>query len=106
MIAIGAAIVAEQLASGFGSIGLKLTMMQSLASGPYRTAHFAFATSLSGVGVTAVGMMSGSIERALGYRWFFGWTIAVALPIVLVARSASLRLSGEALSSRNLVPGR
>jgi MFS transporter, PAT family, beta-lactamase induction signal transducer AmpG len=86
---VGAAIVFEQLVYGIGIIGLKLVMMQAVAQGRYQTAHFAFASSLSGLGAAAAGMFSGWLQASLGYRGFFVWTVIAAIPVLFVAYLSS-----------------
>jgi PAT family beta-lactamase induction signal transducer AmpG len=82
------AIAVEQLAYGVGFVGLKLAMMQSLSDGPYRTAHFAFATSLSGFASSLAGMASGWAQTLLGYRGLFLLALIAAAPGLAVIRSA------------------
>jgi PAT family beta-lactamase induction signal transducer AmpG len=79
------AIICEQFLYGFGSIGLKLLMMQRLAVGPYQTAHFAFAVALSGISASLVGMLSGRLEVSLGYAPFFACVFICALPALTAA---------------------
>jgi len=93
MAVISAAIAAEQLVYGIGTVGLKLIMMQSVSEGRYRTSHFAFAAGLSGLSATAAGMASGWLQARLGYFGFFGWTLIGALPSLLTAYVYSRRAS-------------
>jgi PAT family beta-lactamase induction signal transducer AmpG len=104
---VAAAVVADQISYGIGFIGLKLVMMESLATGRHRTAHFAFATSLSGFAATLAGMLSGSIQAFVGYRAFFVWALVAAVPGIaasyLCVRGfglwpSSTRFEGEAVA--------
>jgi PAT family beta-lactamase induction signal transducer AmpG len=88
---VGMALIAEQLAYGVSSIGLKLVMMQSLAAGPFPSAHFAFATSLASLGITAGGMTSAAAQSRWGYRGFFLWALVTAIPAVVAAAVARRR---------------
>lgn len=92
LMIVGAALIAEQLAYGVASVGLKLVMMQGLAAGPFPSAHFAFAAGLVSLGMTAGGMISGVIQAHLGYRGFFIWALAAALPAVAAAVVARRRV--------------
>jgi hypothetical protein len=67
-------------------------MMRSLSEGSFRTAHFAFATSLSGLAATLAGMLSGSLQVVLGYPAFFAWTVVACAPALWVARAWSRKL--------------
>jgi PAT family beta-lactamase induction signal transducer AmpG len=91
-LAVGSAIAIEQVAYGAGAVGLKLVMMRSLSESSFRTAHFAFATSLSGLAAAIAGMLSGSIQIALGYRAFFVWTLFASAPALLSAYVCSRKL--------------
>jgi len=79
---IAAAVMIEKLGYGFGSVGHMLYMMQQVAPGPYKTAHYAFATGIMGLCMMSTGMVSGALQEAVGYRSFFVIVIAVsALPL-------------------------
>jgi len=82
---VAGGIVLEQFAYGFGSIGLKLIMMQAIAPGRYQTAHFSFAAGLAGLSATIGGMISGRIADALGYSGFFAYAALIAVPTLWVA---------------------
>jgi hypothetical protein len=60
---ITAMVSLEYLGYGFGFIGLQLFMMQQIAPGPYRTAHYAFATSVMNLGFLIPSAVSGFLER-------------------------------------------
>lgn len=80
--AIAAAVTIEKLGYGFGSVGHMLYMMQQMAPGPYKTAHYAFATGIMGLCMMSTGMVSGVLQEAVGYQSFFVIVLAVsALPI-------------------------
>jgi MFS family permease len=79
---IAAAVMIEKLGYGFGSVGHMLYMMQQVAPGPYKTAHYAFATGIMGLCMMSTGMASGALQEAVGYQGFFVIVIAVsALPL-------------------------
>jgi len=75
----------EYLGYGFGFIGLQLFMMQQIAPGPYRTAHYAFATSIMNLGFLLPSAVSGFLSDRLGYHEFFIWVMLATIPSFLVA---------------------
>ena len=77
---IESAIVFEYFGYGFGFIGLTLFMMQQIAPGKYKTAHYAFATSLMALGFNIPSMVSGFVSDFLGYKDFFIWVIIATIP--------------------------
>jgi PAT family beta-lactamase induction signal transducer AmpG len=89
------AVVAEQLAGGIGSVGLKLVTMRSLAAGPFHTSHYALASGLAALSATLAGMSSGFVQSWLGYSGFFVWTILAALPALVAAAVCARRLGSE-----------
>jgi len=78
-------VTIEKLGYGFGSVGLILYMMQQLAPGDYRTAHYAFATGIMALCMMLTGIVSGPIQQWLGHRWFFVFVLAVSVPPILIA---------------------
>jgi PAT family beta-lactamase induction signal transducer AmpG len=84
------ALSVEMFGYGFGFVGVILLMMQEIAPGPYRTAHYAFATALMNLGLMLPGTVSGKIQMALGYRNFFLWVLASAVPALVLARFVPL----------------
>ncbi|MCE1190167.1 MAG: MFS transporter [Ignavibacteria bacterium] len=82
---IGAAVVCEYFGYGFGFVGLTLFMMQQIAPGKYKMAHYAFATAIMNLGFMLPSMVSGLISDYLGYQKFFIWVIIATIPSFLVA---------------------
>jgi len=82
---IGAAVICEYFGYGFGFVGLTLFMMQQIAPGKYKMAHYAFATGIMSLGMMIPSMLSGVISDWLGYRNFFMWVMAATIPSFLVA---------------------
>jgi MFS transporter, PAT family, beta-lactamase induction signal transducer AmpG len=68
---ITALVTIEKFGYGFGSVGQILYMMQEMAPGPRKTAHYAFATGLMALCMMLTGMMSGYLQRAVGHQTFF-----------------------------------
>jgi PAT family beta-lactamase induction signal transducer AmpG len=82
---ITSVVTIEKLGYGFGSVGLILYMMQQLAPGKYRTAHYAFATGIMALCMMLTGIISGPIQQALGHQWFFVFVLAASAPPIVIA---------------------
>lgn len=80
-----AAISIEWFGYGFGFVGIILFMMQQIAPGPYKMAHYAFATAIMNLGFMLPSMVSGFISDYLGYQKFFIWVMVATIPSFLVA---------------------
>ena len=85
LITIGTAVVFEYFGYGFGFVGLTLYMMQQIAPGKYKMAHYAFATGVMNLGLMIPSALSGFISDYLGYRHFFLWVMISTIPSFLVA---------------------
>jgi len=68
---ITAVVMIEKFGWGFGAVGHMIYMMQQIAPGPFKTAHYAFATGFMALCMLTTGWVSGSIQKAVGYHWFF-----------------------------------
>ncbi len=79
------AISFEWFGYGFGFVGIILFMMQQIAPGPYKMAHYAFATAIMNLGFMLPSMISGFISDYLGYQKFFVWVMIATIPSFLVA---------------------
>jgi PAT family beta-lactamase induction signal transducer AmpG len=77
---------------GIGVVGLSIYMMQQIAPGPYRTAHYTFASALMGLNMMLTGMISGKVEEWLGYRSFFIVVLLMAIPSILVTLAAPFHI--------------
>ena len=82
---IATAVIFEYFGYGFGFVGLMLFMMQQVAPGKYKMAHYAFATGIMNLGVMIPGMLSGLISDWLGYKIFFVWVLIATIPAFLAA---------------------
>lgn len=76
----------EQFFTGFGFIAY-IMFMNYLADGDYKASHFAFAMGFMALGMMLPGMLSGFIQEALGYRYFFIWLIAAIVPSFFIVKS-------------------
>jgi PAT family beta-lactamase induction signal transducer AmpG len=94
VLLVSTAMTIEQFGYGFGFVGIIVLMMLEVAPGKYQTAHYAFATALMNIGLQLPGMISGTIQQALGYRNFFIWVLLCGLPSLLMTRFLPIR-SGE-----------
>jgi PAT family beta-lactamase induction signal transducer AmpG len=93
---IGSVVTLEKFWFGFGAVGHMLYMMQQLAPGPYKTAHYAFGTALMGLVMMLTGMASGSIYEAMGYVGFFIFVMAATLPSFVVTFLAPFHVAEAA----------
>ena len=94
-IAIAILVVFEYFGYGFGFVGLTLFMMQQVAPGKYRMAHYAFATSLMQLGFLIPSMISGVISDFLGYEHFFIWVMIATIPSFLISWFVPFRDTGN-----------
>jgi MFS transporter, PAT family, beta-lactamase induction signal transducer AmpG len=83
--AITVLVSLEFLGYGFGFVGLQLFMMQQISPGPYRTAHYAFATSIMFLGFFIPSLWSGALSESLGYQHFFVWVMLATVPSFLIS---------------------
>lgn len=82
--ALGVALIGvEQFGYGFGFAAYMMFLIR-FAQGPYKTAHYAFATGLMALAVWAAKFWSGAMQEALGYPAFFLWALVCALPAFVV----------------------
>lgn len=81
---IGAAVAIEYFGYGFGFVGLILFIMQQIAPGKYKMAHYAFGSGLMNLGFMIPSMVSGYVSDYLGYKDFFIWVLISTLPAFLV----------------------
>jgi MFS transporter, PAT family, beta-lactamase induction signal transducer AmpG len=96
LAAIAAAVTIEKFGYGFGSVGHMLYMMQQMAPGPYKTAHYAFATGVMGLCMMSTGMVSGILQQAVGYQGFFLVVLAASVVPLVVAWYAPFPVDDEA----------
>jgi len=78
-------VVIEKLGFGIGSVALMLYMMQQVAPGNYKTAHYAISTGLMALCMMVTGMVSGVLEEAVGYKWFFILVMLATVPSLIVS---------------------
>lgn len=95
-VLITSALSIEMFGYGFGFVGIILLMMQEIAPGKYQTAHYAFATALMNLGLMLPGTVSGKIQMAIGYRYFFIWVLIAAIPALVLSRFIPFRTQHDA----------
>lgn len=83
---ISLAVVLEYFGYGFGFVGLMLFMMQQIAPGKYKMAHYAFATGIMNLGFMIPSAISGYLSDLIGYKLFFMWVLIATIPSLLAAR--------------------
>jgi MFS transporter, PAT family, beta-lactamase induction signal transducer AmpG len=81
---IGGIVTLEKFGWGMGCVGQIIYMMQQIAPGPYRTAHYTIATGLMGATMMCTGAVSGYIQNWVGYQTFFIIVLFAAIPSLLV----------------------
>jgi len=77
---IGTAVGVEYFGYGFGFVGLILFIMQNIAPGKYKMAHYAFGSGLMNLGFIIPSMLSGFVSDYLGYKEFFIWVLISTIP--------------------------
>lgn len=82
---ISSAVAVEYFGYGFGFIGVILFIMQNIAPGKYKMAHYAFASSILNFGFMIPSMISGMLSDYLGYKAFFVWVLIATIPAFLVS---------------------
>jgi PAT family beta-lactamase induction signal transducer AmpG len=81
---IGSAVAIEYFGYGFGFVGLILFIMQNIAPGKYKMAHYAFGSGLMNLGFMIPSMISGFVSDFLGYKEFFIWVLISTIPAFLI----------------------
>jgi PAT family beta-lactamase induction signal transducer AmpG len=93
---ITAIVTLEKLGWGIGCVGHMIYMMQQIAPGPYKTAHYTIATALMGACMMLTGAVSGYVQQAVGYQWFFIIVLLAAVPSILATIMAPFHQPGSA----------
>ncbi|MGV6947072.1 MFS transporter [Sphingobacterium kyonggiense] len=92
---IASAVIIEYFGYGFGFVGLILFMMQNIAPGKYKMAHYAFGSGLMNLGFMIPSMISGYLSDHLGYKEFFIWVLIATIPAFVVTWLVPLRKPEE-----------
>jgi PAT family beta-lactamase induction signal transducer AmpG len=78
-------ICIEKFGYGFGAVAHMFYMMRQIAPGPFKTAHYAFATGTMGLCNFLTGFVSGKVQEMVGYQNFFVIVLVCAIPGLLAA---------------------
>jgi PAT family beta-lactamase induction signal transducer AmpG len=84
-VIIGIACAVEYFGYGVGFVGMILFIMQQIAPGKYKTAHYAFGAAILVFGTNLFSMFSGYLSDFLGYREFFIWVLIATIPSFLIS---------------------
>lgn len=84
LLAINSCIFIEQLGYGFGFTAYMLYLIY-FSRGEYATAHYAISTAFMALGMMLPGMVSGYIQEAIGYKYFFIWVMICCLATFAVS---------------------
>ncbi|MCR9011691.1 MFS transporter [Gabonibacter chumensis] len=82
---ISSCVAIEQLGYGFGFTALTFFMIL-FSKGKEQTAHYAICTGFMALGMMLPGMLSGWIQKEVGYQHFFIWIMLCTIPSFLAAR--------------------
>ncbi|MBX9784410.1 MAG: MFS transporter [Chitinophagaceae bacterium] len=99
---IGAAVAVEYFGYGFGFVGLILFIMQQIAPGKYKMAHYAFAGGLMNLGFMIPSMISGFVSDYLGYKEFFIWVLISTIPAFLITWLVPLKPVEEEVTEESI----
>ncbi len=92
---ISVAVFVEYFGYGFGFVGLTLFMMQQIAPGKYKMAHYAFASGIMNLGFMIPSSISGYFSDMLGYKMFFTFVLIAIIPALLVAKFVPFKKETE-----------
>jgi PAT family beta-lactamase induction signal transducer AmpG len=82
---IYAVVILEQFGYGFGFTAFMMFLIH-VAEGESKTAHYALATGFMALGMMLPGMLSGYIQKYLGYDNFFIWVLIATIPGLILSR--------------------
>jgi PAT family beta-lactamase induction signal transducer AmpG len=82
---IYAVVIVEQFGYGFGFTAFMMYLIH-VAEGESKTAHYALATGFMALGMMLPGLLSGFIQKYLGYQNFFVWVFLATIPGLILSR--------------------
>lgn len=82
---IYAVVILEQFGYGFGFTAFMMYLIH-VAEGESKTSHYAIATGFMALGMMLPGMLSGYIQKYLGYENFFIWVLIATIPGLILSR--------------------
>lgn len=80
-------------------------MMQNIAPGKYKMAHYAFGSGLMNLGFMIPSMVSGFVSDYLGYKEFFIWVMVATIPAFLVTWFVPLKKVEEEVVTEMAIQG-
>lgn len=86
--AVTGTVVFEKFGYGFGFAAFLMYLIY-IADGKSKTSHYAIATGFMALGMMLPGMISGFMQKWLGYDGFFIWVVIAALPALLLLKYIS-----------------
>lgn len=95
LVLIGTAVTVEYFGYGFGFVGLVLFVMQNIAPGKFKMAHYAFGSGLVNLGFMLPSMVSGFLSDYLGYKVFFLWVLVATIPAFIISWLVPLNTQEE-----------
>lgn len=81
---IYAVVIAEQFGYGFGFAAFMMYLIY-IADGESKTSHYSIATGFMALGMMLPGMLSGFIQKYLGYGNFFIWVLCATIPGLILS---------------------
>jgi len=94
---IGVVVSIEKFGFGMGSVGHMLYMMQQIAPGPFKMAHYAMATGVMALTKWSTGTVSGWVYGAVdhSYASFFILVLVFSIPPIILAWLAPFPHQGD-----------
>lgn len=89
---IGGCVFVEQFGYGFGFSAYMLYLIY-YSQGQHRTSHYAICTAFMALSMMLPGMVSGALQEAVGYLWFF--TIVMATCAITYIVTAKIDIDPE-----------
>ncbi|MEX0330062.1 MAG: MFS transporter [Puniceicoccaceae bacterium] len=86
-------ITVEMFGYGVGSVSLMLYMMQQIAPGNYKTAHYAISTGFMALTMMVSGMVCGAIQEAVGYKAYFIIVCVATVPSFIITWMAPFNIN-------------
>jgi PAT family beta-lactamase induction signal transducer AmpG len=85
IMAVTGTVIVEQFGYGFGIAGFMVYLIY-IAEGKSKTSHYAIATGFMALGMMLPGLISGFMQKWLGYGGFFVWVVIAAFPAIFMLR--------------------
>lgn len=93
-------ITLEKFGYGIGVTGFMLYTMQQISPGKYKTAHYAITIGFILLCLMITGMASGSIQEAVGYKWFFIIVMVATIPSFIFTGLAPFNIEHDEKSDK------